>query len=72
MTERVSAGTRIYYVDALQDKKGQPYLSISEVPVDRNPGKKERQRIFVHHEDIDRLIDALTKVSTYIKNESAR
>lgn len=71
MTERVSAGTRIYYVDALTDKKNQPYISLSEVPTDRNPGKKERQRIFIHTEDIDKVIEALTKVADHIKNDTA-
>ena len=71
-TVRVSAGTRIYYIDAHKDKKGQPYLTISEVPVDRSPGPKKRQRIFVHAEDIDKLAAAFTEVSNHIKNESER
>lgn len=71
-TVRVSAGTRIYYIDAHKDTKGQPYLTISEVPVDRSPGPKKRQRIFVHAEDIDKLAAAFTEVSNHIKNESDR
>jgi len=71
-TVRVSAGTRIYYFDAHKDKKGQPYISISEVPTDRNPGKKERQRIFVHVEDIDKVAAAFTDIANHIKNESER
>lgn len=71
-TVRVSAGTRIYYFDAHIDKKGQPYISISEVPVDRNPGKKARQRIFVHVEDIDKFAGAFAELANHIKNDSER
>lgn len=69
-TVRISAGTRIYYFDVHKDKKGQPYISISEVPVDRNPGKKERQRVFVHTEDIDKFADAFAEIIKYVKSQS--
>lgn len=68
----VSAGTRLYYIDAHKDKKGQPYISITEVPVDRSPGKKKRQRIFVHAENIDKFAAALSEVANHVKNESQR
>lgn len=66
-TKSVSAGTRIYYFDALNDSKGQPYLSISEVPVDRSPGPKKRQRIFVHIEDIEKFADALNEMLKHMR-----
>lgn len=68
-TVRVSAGTRIYYFDAHKDKKGQPYLSITEVPVDRSPGKKSRQRIFIHAEDIDKFAAAFAEIAKSIKSK---
>lgn len=68
-TVRVSAGTRIYYFDAQKDKKGQPYLSITEVPVDRSPGKKSRQRIFIHAEDLDSFADAFAEIAKSIKSK---
>lgn len=71
-TVRVSAGTRIYYLDAHKDKKGQPYISISEVPIDRSPGKKKRQRIFIHIEDLDKFADAFSELANRVKNESER
>lgn len=71
-TVRVSAGTRIYYFDAHKDKKGQPYISITEVPVDRSPGKKKRQRIFVHAEDIDKFAAAFAEIANHVNNESQR
>lgn len=69
-TVRVSAGTRIYYFDARTDKKGQPYISIAEVPVDRSPGVKKRQRIFIHTEDIGKFADAFDELAKHIRNES--
>lgn len=69
-TVRVSAGTRIYYFDTYLDKKGHPYISIAEVPVDHNPGKKGRQRIFVHAEDIDKFAAAFAESSEHIQNDS--
>lgn len=68
-TVRVSAGTRIYYFDAHKDKKGQPYLSITEVPVDCSPGKKSRQRIFIHAEDLDSFADAFAEIAKSIKSK---
>ena len=69
-TKCVSAGTRVYYMDAHSDKKGQPYISISEVPTRRNPGKKERRRIFVHLEDIPKFAEAFAKVAKYITDNT--
>lgn len=66
-TVRVSAGTRIYYFDAYKDKKGQPYISIAEVPTECNPGKKQRQRIFIHAEDLKGFSAALDELTRYIE-----
>ena len=46
-TKSISAGTRVYYIDANKDKKGQYYVSISEIPTDKTPGVKKRQRILI-------------------------
>lgn len=67
-TVRVSAGTRVYYFDAYEDTKGQPYISIAEVPVDRNPGKKKRQRIFIHVEDMDKFENAVSEIFRHVKS----
>lgn len=68
-TIRVSAGTRIYYFDALTDKKEQPYLSISEIPTDSNPGNKKRRRIFIHGEDFGKFAKAFNEIANHIKPE---
>ena len=67
-SRRISAGTRVYFIDAHVDKKSQPYLSISEIPTDKNPGKKKRQRIFIHTENVDQFSEALAEVAEFIKN----
>ena len=68
----ISAGTRIYYIDARKDSKNHPYLTLAEVPVDRSPGKKKRQRIFIHVEDVDKFAAAFQEMAAHIKNESQR
>lgn len=68
-TTRVSAGTRVYYFDARVDRKGQRYIAISEIPTERAPKDKKRQRIFVHAENIDAFIKALAEVRNHIKDE---
>lgn len=69
-TKRVSAGTRVYYMDAHKDSKGQFYLSITEIPTEKNPGRRERQRIFIHHANLGEFTDALEEIITQIRNEA--
>ncbi len=72
ISKRISAGTRVYYIDAHTDRKGQPYMSISEIPTDKSPGKKKRQRIFLHKENIEQFAQAFAEVADQIKNDSQR
>lgn len=67
-SQRISAGTRVYYIDVHADRKGQPYISISEIPTDKAPGKKKRQRIFVHAENVGKLAEALRVAADEIRN----
>ena len=69
-SKRISAGTRVYYIDVRVDRKGQRYISISEIPTDNMPAKKERQRIFIHTENVDKFAEAFAEASTYIKNDT--
>lgn len=72
ISKRISAGTRVYYIDAHTDRKGQPYMSISEIPTDKSPGKKKRQRVFLHKENIEQFAQAFAEVADQIKNDSQR
>lgn len=65
---RISAGTRVYYIDVHVDRKGQKYMSISEIPTGRCPGDKRRQRIFIHAENIRRFTEAVNEVANQIKD----
>lgn len=67
-SRRISAGTRVYFIDAHVDKKSQPFLTISEIPTDKSPGKKKRQRIFIHIENVDQFTEAFAEVAKFIKN----
>lgn len=66
----VSAGTRIYFMDAYCDRKGQPYISIAEVSVGNHSGQKKRQRLFVHAEDIDKFAGAFAEITEHVKSNN--
>lgn len=65
-SQRISGGTRLYYIDACTDNNGEAYLSVSEIPT---KGKKKRQHIFVYKEDIDKFAAALAEVTNYMKEK---
>ena len=67
ISRQVSAGTRVYYIDAHLDRTGQPFVEIAEIPTDIMPGQKKRQRIFIHSANIDRFCEALNEVVGHIK-----
>lgn len=64
---RFSAGTRVYYVDVRIDKREREYISISEIPTDGMPGRKSRQRIFIHSENLERFKEAFDEACNFIK-----
>lgn len=64
----VSTGTRVYYVDIFIDKKQGRYITLSEIPTDRCPGKKKRQRIFIHGKNVERFAEALTEAITHLND----
>ena len=69
----ISAQTRVYYIDTHKDHKGQPYLTISEIPKDKTPGNKKRQRVFVHANNADAFLEAIQEaVKTIKKNDAKR
>lgn len=66
-TKRISAGTRVYYIDAFVDKKGQPFIAISEIPTGKCPGKKKRQRIFIHLENVNKFAKMYREVARFVR-----
>ncbi len=69
-TARVSAGPRLYYIDAFKDNNGRPFLSISEIPKGNSPVKTRRQRVFVHIEDLDAFGAAVADIIKKIKKDT--
>lgn len=67
-SKHISAGTRVYYIDARADRNGQPYMSVSEIPTDKTPGDKKRQRLFIHREHLDDFANSIAEVVNHIKN----
>lgn len=67
-SKRISAGTRVYYIDARVDKGGRKYITLTEIPTSKHPQKnQERQRIFIHSENIDAFAEALAEVAKQLK-----
>ena len=59
---QVNAGTRVYYADLHTDSKGDPYVTITEIPTDVAPKGKRRQRVFVHRNnwrEFKKMIDGM-------------
>lgn len=66
-----SGGSRIYYFDVYEDKKGSPFVCISEIPTDRDKGSKKRHRIFVHSDHLEGFREALNAAAEHIRDASA-
>lgn len=64
----VSTGTRVYYLDVRTDKKAKPYMEITEILTSKAPGKKKRQRVFIHSANADEFTRAFTEVAEFLKN----
>lgn len=69
ISRQISAGTRVYYIDGRKDNKGNPYITISEIPTDRSPSNQKRQRVFIHADKIERFAQAFAEVAKHLKNE---
>ena len=67
-SRRVSAGTRVYYIDIAKDSKGQSFMAISEIPTDLMPGDKKRQRVFIHAENLVEFSAAFSEAVEFIRN----
>lgn len=70
-SKSVSAQTRVYYIDTHKDRTGQSYLTISEIPKDKTPGNKKRQRVFVHANNADAFLEAIQEAVKTIKKNDA-
>lgn len=63
----VKAGSRFYYIDAKQDSSGNYYMVMSESRTNAQTGVRERQRIFVYEEDVDKFMTSLSEVAVALK-----
>lgn len=59
----VKAGSRFYYIDAKQDSSGNYYMVVSESRANGQTGNRERQRVFVYQEDLEKFVAALSEVA---------
>lgn len=70
-SKRVSAGTRVYYLDAHKDRNNKRYLAISEIPTERSP-QQTRRRIFLYEENIEAFAKAFAEITDKLKNDTER
>lgn len=73
ISRQVSAGTRVYYIDAHLDRTGQPFVEITEIVTNKLSKRKKlrkkqlRFRLIIHSANIDRFCEALNEVVGHIK-----
>lgn len=68
----VKAGSRFYYIDAKQDSSGSYYMVMSESRANSQTGERERQRIFVYQEDVEKFVEALGEVAAALTELALR
>ncbi len=71
-SKRISAGTRVYYADVRVDKKGQRYMTLTEIPTEKSPGKSKRQRIFIHAENVAEFIAMTVDAAAWLNSNVSK
>ena len=72
LSKRIHTRTRDYFIDAVRDPRGKPYMAISEQPTKGSPNPGKKWRIFIFPEDLDRFAEAFSEVAEYISNEAKK
>lgn len=72
-SRRISAGSRLYYVDVCTDSTARQYLQISEIATAVSPKSGTHHRIVIHPEFAEALATALSEAMGFItKNENKK
>ena len=69
-SSRVRAGSRTYYFDIKKNSKEDNYLVISESKKTREESEKQRHRIMVFEEDIEKFSNSFFQVVSYFLENS--
>ena len=69
-SSRVRAGSRTYYFDIKKNSKEDNYLVISESKKTRDENEKQRHRIMVFEEDIEKFSNSFFQVVSYFLENS--
>ena len=64
----VSAGTRVYYMDAYEDPHGNPYLSIREKSTLNHGNQTKTHRILIFDEDLDKFSEAFAQMMKCLRD----
>lgn len=68
-TKKIVTSTRVYFFDIHHDTKGNPYLSISELPKENCPGDRKPQRVLVHKSFVEEFAEAFNEAVSQMKKE---
>ncbi|MDH4127230.1 MAG: PUR family DNA/RNA-binding protein, partial [Spirochaetota bacterium] len=71
-SSRVRAGSRTYYFDIKKNTKEDNYLVISESKRVKDESEKQRHRIMVFEEDIEKFSYSFFQVVSYFLENSAK
>ena len=71
-SSRVRAGSRTYYFDVKKNTKDDNYLVISESKRMKDDNEKQRHRIMVFEEDIEKFSHSFFQVISYFLENSAK
>ncbi len=69
-SSRVRAGSRTYYFDVKKNSKNDNYLVISESKKVADDSEKQRHRIMVFEEDIEKFADSFFQIVGYFLKNS--
>lgn len=74
-SRKISAGTRVYFVDVHTDAKEQQYITLSELSVKEpnngsNPDRPKRQTIYIHKANMTQVAKAIEDAINFINAEN--
>lgn len=64
-SSRIRAGSRTYYFDVKKNSKDDFYLVVSESKRTREETEKQRNRIMVFEEDLEKFVDSFFQVLSF-------
>lgn len=68
-TKSISAGSRVYYVDARKDSKNQSFITITEI-IKENGKPERRKHIFIHADNVKKFQEIFADVANFVEHDT--